>query len=624
MEPDESLLKYYLDEAKHTQEGPVVEEYSVPDEAELATDFLSATGFSHLTKLHQRGEEIPENIVSDSVRQKNLTETQAKTIRNRVATLNKTLKSRQPRRKHRLDIRDISWDVETSSTSSRSRSATPDSLDSIVLNEPLSSDDDQPPSSLPPFPLDLPHQGFKTKVKWTSSEPIQNKKFNRTDKSNVARLGSDNVVLKGYQPLNEYGTLPRPQRERSGSDPTTELTSLQPMKTNLPIITRHQSTNLHNQLSRSHNSITISNNCSKVYINSTDSNEDEAVSFEGLIKQNDVDIDQNWILQDGVSIDELTDSEYQHLHPLLYVELVAIFDSYKIKFIKRKASIKNKGGNVFGLKLSTLVMRDMPTDDSMIPKIFQSVIGQLNKRCLSEDGILRIAGQKQKLEFLCQEIEAKFFSNIQEVENLLSCASVHDLTGILKKLLRDLPDPIFTMELFDMFFKTSAITKMEDRIKALNLLVLLLPVEHRNTFRLLMNFFLNIIKYESQNRMNLHNVAMITAPSFFPPRLLLPKDNKFVNKTINKDELHQQINDAALCCKIMETMLKTGPNLWSVPKHLAKQAKDAQKRALDRKDMSKDKKNRSGKTKLVRSNTHHEAGAINVPRYKSNIKVKFI
>lgn len=100
-------------------------------------------------------------------------------------------------------------------------------------------------------------------------------------------------------------------------------------------------------------------------------------------------------------------------------------------------------------------MRDMPTDDSMIPKIFQSVIGQLNKRCLSEDGILRIAGQKQKLEFLCQEIEAKFFSNIQEVENLLSCASVHDLTGILKKLLRDLPDPIFTMELFDMFFKTS-------------------------------------------------------------------------------------------------------------------------------------------------------------------------
>lgn len=31
MEPDESPLKYYLDEAKHTQEGPVVEEYSVPD-----------------------------------------------------------------------------------------------------------------------------------------------------------------------------------------------------------------------------------------------------------------------------------------------------------------------------------------------------------------------------------------------------------------------------------------------------------------------------------------------------------------------------------------------------------------------------------------------------------------
>lgn len=81
----------------------------------------------------------------------------------------------------------------------------------------------------------------------------------------------------------------------------------------------------------------------------------------------------------------------------------------------------------------------------------------------------------------------------------------------------------FNINIFNIIFIVSAITKMEDRIKALNLLVLLLPVEHRNTFRLLMNFFLNIIKYESQNRMNLHNVAMITAPSFFPPRLLLPK-----------------------------------------------------------------------------------------------------
>lgn len=60
---------------------------------------------------------------------------------------------------------------------------------------------------------------FKGKLKWTSSEPLYNK-FHRTDRGDVAHLGSENVILKGYQPLNEYGTLSR--RERSGSDPTTD------------------------------------------------------------------------------------------------------------------------------------------------------------------------------------------------------------------------------------------------------------------------------------------------------------------------------------------------------------------------------------------------------------------
>lgn len=47
---------------------------------------------------------------------------------------------------------------------------------------------------------------------------------------------------------------------------------------------------------------------------------------------------------EGVCIDQLTDSEYQYLKPLLYMELVAIFDQYKIvkSYLKRKAS-KNKG-----------------------------------------------------------------------------------------------------------------------------------------------------------------------------------------------------------------------------------------------------------------------------------------
>lgn len=63
---------------------------------------------------------------------------------------------------------------------------------------------------------------------------------------------------------------------------------------------------------------------------------------------------------------------------------------------------------------------------------------------------------------------------------------------------------------------------MEDKVRALNLLVLLLPVEHRNTFRYLIDYLLKIVDNAEYNRMNLLNVAMIIAPSFFLPRILSP------------------------------------------------------------------------------------------------------
>lgn len=84
-------------------------------EAEEATEFLHNAGLSDLSNLYRQGQEITERVLSDSVRQRNLTEKQAQTVLSRVRTLNKTLCSRQPRRKHRQDVRDVTWNIEVSS-----------------------------------------------------------------------------------------------------------------------------------------------------------------------------------------------------------------------------------------------------------------------------------------------------------------------------------------------------------------------------------------------------------------------------------------------------------------------------------------------------------------------------
>ncbi|KAF5294815.1 hypothetical protein FQA39_LY00299 [Lamprigera yunnana] len=594
---------FYYNEVKNADHELEVEEHLL-NEVEQATDFLLKADLSNLSNIYQQGEEITDYVVNDTIKQRNLTEKQVQTIKSRVRTLNKVLHSRQPRRKQRQDVRDVAWNnLETSSTGTRSRSATPDSLDSTgAINEDLTSDEDQQ-LSLPPFPLDYGNMVFKGKLKWTFSEPLQNK-FSKQDRGDVAHLGSENVVLKGYQPLQEQGALLI--RDWSGSDPTTD--TIVSLDKNNSDVFRHDSINLHNKLSRSHSSLLIPNIEEDVYKKNK-----ETISFERMLKQNEDTHIEITAAEYGsvacIHVDDLTDGQYQYLKSLLWVEVTSIFDQYKIPVLKRKANTKSKRGNVFGVNLSRLIMRDMPvpSDNVMVPQIFQSVLNQLNTRCLTEDGILRIASHQQKLNYICNEIENKFYNNRAHVENILNEASAHDLTGVLKKLLRDLPDTIFTMELFDMFYKCSMISSREDQMTALNLLVLLLPLEHRNTFRMLLEFYINVINHEEQNRMNLHNVAMITAPSFFSPRFLLPKENGKLNiKSFPKDELVKHINGAAVSCGIVELMLRSCTHLWMVPGNLAQQAKDAHKRAEDRKDSGKEKRFWNGKKKLQRSATQYE------------------
>ena len=101
-----------------------------------------------------------------------------------------------------------------------------------------------------------------------------------------------------------------------------------------------------------------------------------------------------------------------------------------------------------------------------------------------------------------------------------------------------------------------------DLAYSLNLLVLLLPVEHRCTLKELLTFFRLVIENQNSNKMSVHNVAMIVAPSLFPPRYVYPRD---------RTDLSAQVNMAAVCCQVTEAMITNFDKLWNVPSELINQ-----------------------------------------------------
>lgn len=78
----------------------------------------------------------------------------------------------------------------------------------------------------------------------------------------------------------------------------------------------------------------------------------------------------------------------------------------------------------------------------------------MEKRGLQEEGVLRLAGNKAKIDNLCQVIEKDFYAEPQKIDQLLQRCAIHDLTAVFKKLLRDLPEPVLTHELINLFYES--------------------------------------------------------------------------------------------------------------------------------------------------------------------------
>lgn len=61
--------------------------------------------------------------------------------------------------------------------------------------------------------------------------------------------------------------------------------------------------------------------------------------------------------------------------------------------------LSSTAGNLFGVSLSTLLLRDsqLTADEGNVPLVFQKLLYELSKRGVKEEGILRVGGHKQKV-----------------------------------------------------------------------------------------------------------------------------------------------------------------------------------------------------------------------------------
>lgn len=133
------------------------------------------------------------------------------------------------------------------------------------------------------------------------------------------------------------------------------------------------------------------------------------VSFESMIRENEKSSDGSeceTIDEVCLDINDIPEGDMKRLQPILWLELATIFDKNHISLDRRKPFKRKRKeeGNVFAVSLNALIRRDQQVTEeetSLVPLILQYILREMAERGVKEEGILRVAGHKQKVSLFC-------------------------------------------------------------------------------------------------------------------------------------------------------------------------------------------------------------------------------
>uniref|UniRef100_A0AAY4B0Y7 Rho GTPase-activating protein 1 n=1 Tax=Denticeps clupeoides TaxID=299321 RepID=A0AAY4B0Y7_9TELE len=156
----------------------------------------------------------------------------------------------------------------------------------------------------------------------------------------------------------------------------------------------------------------------------------------------------------------------------------------------------------FGVPLSELRLRAADADG--VPFVVRDTVNFLLEQGLQTEGIFRRSANVS----LVRSIQEKYNSG-QEV-NFYQLEDVHLAAVILKKFLRELPEPLLTYQLYNDVVNIHSTSRRVERIR--NMLHTL-PEENYASLKFLIQFLSQVLAQSEVNKMNSANLAVVFGPN---------------------------------------------------------------------------------------------------------------
>lgn len=207
-------------------------------------------------------------------------------------------------------------------------------------------------------------------------------------------------------------------------------------------------------------------------------------------------------------------------------------------FNKEGKKVGKKKG-IFGVSLNILVEKEGAESTHgvgpgalRIPVLIDDAVSAMRQMDMSVEGVFRKNGNIRRLKELAELIDNKY----EQVD--LNRESPVQVAALVKKFLREMPDPLLTFKLHRLFVISQSkfhalvaiiclltlaeIADPEKRKRILHLSCCLLPKAHRDTMEVLFAFLswaasFSHVDEESGSKMDIHNLATVMTPNILYP-----------------------------------------------------------------------------------------------------------
>ncbi|KAJ2480661.1 Rho-type GTPase activating protein Rga1 [Coemansia sp. RSA 2131] len=214
----------------------------------------------------------------------------------------------------------------------------------------------------------------------------------------------------------------------------------------------------------------------------------------------------------------------------------------------------------FGVPLETLLERQGVETDLgahgrqklQVPQFFELMLTTLSSMDLAVEGIFRKNGNIRRLREVTDAVD-KDFSRVD-----LKKDTPVQIAALLKKFLRELPDPLIPFRMRRLILAIAALPSVRDRMDAFRHATILMPQANRDMLNVLMTFLnwvatFSHVNEQSGSKMDILNLATVITPN------ILYADVKEPTRGDRDDTFSYD------ACNVIQQFMEAADALWIVP-----------------------------------------------------------